>query len=45
MKPHSWTVAETPDFFFAIALPLSKAIVAVIALYIAVNSWNSYLTP
>ena len=32
-------------FFFAIALPLSKAIVAVIALYIAVNSWNSYFNP
>ena len=27
------------------ALPLSKAIVAVIALYIAVNSWNSYFNP
>ncbi|MFQ7747157.1 MAG: carbohydrate ABC transporter permease [Eubacteriales bacterium] len=32
-------------FFFAIAHPLSKAIVAVIALYIAVNSWNSYFNP
>lgn len=29
-------------FFFNIVLPLSKAIVAVIALYIAVVHWNSY---
>ena len=29
-------------FFFSIALPLSKAIIAVIALYIAVHHWNSY---
>lgn len=29
-------------FFFSIALPLSKAILAVIALYIAVFQWNSY---
>lgn len=29
-------------FMFQIVLPLSKAIVAVIALYVAVNYWNSY---
>lgn len=29
-------------FFFAVVLPLSKAIIAVIALYIAVRHWNSY---
>ena len=29
-------------FFFTFALPLSKAIIAVIALYIAVAHWNSY---
>lgn len=29
-------------FFFAIALPLAKAIIAVIALYIAVAYWNAY---
>jgi putative aldouronate transport system permease protein len=29
-------------FFFRIALPLSKAIIAVIALYYAVGHWNSY---
>ena len=29
-------------FFFQFALPLSKAIIAVIALYIAVAHWNSY---
>lgn len=31
-------------FFFTIALPLSKAIVAVIALYIGVMYWNNYFT-
>ncbi|MCI8600372.1 MAG: carbohydrate ABC transporter permease [Oscillospiraceae bacterium] len=30
-------------FFFTIVLPLSKAIVAVIGLYTAVASWNSYM--
>jgi putative aldouronate transport system permease protein len=29
-------------FFFKIALPLSKAVIAVIALYYAVGHWNSY---
>ena len=29
-------------FFFSFVLPLSKAIIAVIALYIAVGHWNSY---
>lgn len=29
-------------FFFSIVLPLSKAIVAVIGLYLAVGYWNSY---
>lgn len=29
-------------FFFSIVLPLSKAILAVIALYLAVSYWNSY---
>lgn len=29
-------------FFFQIVLPLSKAVMAVIALYIAVGHWNSY---
>ena len=32
----------TPRFFFSIVLPLSKAIVAVIALYYAVGHWNSF---
>ena len=31
-------------FFFRIAMPLSKAIVAVIALYIGVMYWNNYFT-
>ena len=31
--------------FVSIALPLSKAIAAVIALYLAVGYWNSYFTP
>lgn len=34
----------TGRFFFQIALPLSKAIIAVIALYIAVSHWNAYFT-
>lgn len=29
-------------FFFQIALPLSKAVIAVIALYTAVGQWNAY---
>lgn len=29
-------------FFFSITLPLSKAIIAVIALYLAVGYWNSF---
>ena len=29
-------------FFFQIALPLSKAVLAVIALYTAVSQWNAY---
>ena len=29
-------------FFFAIVLPLSKAIIAVISLYLAVGYWNAY---
>lgn len=33
---------STVRFFFQIALPLSKAIIAVIVLYIAVSHWNSY---
>ena len=32
-------------FFTQIVLPLSKAIVAVIALFIAVGQWNSFFTP
>ncbi|MGI5857112.1 MAG: carbohydrate ABC transporter permease [Candidatus Merdivicinus sp.] len=31
-------------FFFQIVLPLSKAIIAVIALYLVVGYWNSYFT-
>ncbi len=31
--------------FVSIALPLSKSIAAVIALYLAVGYWNSYFTP
>ena len=30
-------------FFFQIALPLSKAMIAVVALYYAVGHWNSYM--
>ena len=32
-------------FMFQIVFPLSKAIVAVIALYVAVSYWNSYFYP
>lgn len=32
-------------YFFSVALPLSKAIVAVIALYLAVGYWNTYFYP
>lgn len=32
-------------FMFQMVFPLSKAIVAVIALYIAVSYWNSYFYP
>ena len=31
-------------YFFSIALPLSKSIIAVIALYYAVGHWNDYFT-
>ena len=31
-------------FFFKIAVPCSKAIIAVIALYVGVSQWNSYFT-
>ena len=31
-------------FFFSIVMPLSKAIVAVIALYIGIQYWNGYFT-
>lgn len=31
-------------FFFRIVLPLSKAIIAVVGLYTAVASWNSYMS-
>ena len=31
-------------FFFSVALPLSKAIIAVIGLYLIVGYWNSYFT-
>ena len=39
---HRLTAVGTCDSFFSIALPLSKAVIAVIALYIAVAQWNSY---
>ena len=32
-------------YIFHIAIPLSKAIIAVIALYVAVSYWNSYFYP
>lgn len=32
-------------FFFNVVLPLSKAIIAVIALYYAVATWNNYFRP
>jgi len=32
------------DTFFRIALPLSKAIIAVIALYVSVAHWNDYFS-
>lgn len=32
-------------FLFTIVIPLSKAIIAVIALYVAVGYWNSYFYP
>ena len=32
-------------YIFQIAIPLSKAIIAVIALYVAVSYWNSYFYP
>ena len=31
-------------FFFQVVMPLSKAILAVIGLYVAVASWNGYMT-
>ena len=31
-------------FFFSIVMPLSKAIIAVIALYIGIQYWNGYFT-
>lgn len=34
--------ATTIQYFFKVALPLSKAIIAVIALWTAVGKWNSY---
>lgn len=42
-----WDAAQidgcgTLRFFFLIVLPLSKAVIAVIALWIAVGQWNSY---
>lgn len=42
-----WEAAQisgcgTIRFFFYIVLPLSKAVIAVIALWIAVGQWNSY---
>ena len=35
---------NTANFFFRIVLPISKAIVAVIALYYFVGQWNSYFS-
>lgn len=34
--------SSTTRMFFTIVLPLAKPIVAVLALYVAVNQWNSY---
>ena len=35
----------TQRFFISIAVPLSKPIIAVIGLYLAVSQWNAYFTP
>ena len=49
--PHDLFEAASIDgcsnarFIFQIAIPLSKAIIAVIALYVAVSYWNSYFYP
>jgi putative aldouronate transport system permease protein len=48
--PYELTEAATVDgcsefrFFFAILIPLSKAVLAVITLYYSVGHWNSYFT-
>lgn len=39
---HRLTAVGTCDSFSPSHLPLSKAVIAVIALYIAVAQWNSY---
>ena len=39
------SVYNNARFMFQIVFPLSKAIVAVIALYVAVSYWNSYFYP
>ena len=47
IPPDLWDAAQIDGcgnlrFFFSMVLPLSKAIIAVIALWIAVGQWNSY---
>ena len=47
LPPDLWDAAQIDGcgnlrFFFTIALPLSKAVVSVIALWTAVGQWNSY---
>ena len=47
LPPDLWDAAQIDGcgnlrFFFTIALPLSKAVISVIALWTAVGQWNSY---
>ena len=47
LPPDLWDAAQIDDcgnlrFFFTMALPLSKAVISVIALWTAVGQWNSY---
>ena len=47
LPPDLWDAAQIDGcgnlrFFFTMALPLSKAVISVIALWTAVGQWNSY---
>ena len=44
MRQLKLTAAPRRDSFFQIALPLSKAIIAILVLYYGVGHWNSYFS-